>query len=224
MSLRGHTFVTDRLGPDSTVVDFGANKGDFARGIIEQFGCRVFSVEASPDVHATIPVLPKLKTFCYAMTDKNEPVTFHVSENSERSSFSQVNAVASHPVTVQGRSFDTFVTENGITSIDLLKMDIEGAEMPLLMTASDQSLGMVSQITIEMHDFTGAMTVADVRTLVERLERLGFRGIRFSNSNMDWLFVRPERLGIGGLSLAWMKYVRRNWRFLMRNLTGRRSE
>ena len=52
--ISGHTFLVAGLGPDATVLDLGANRGAFARAVLERFGCRVHSVEPTPGLAAAL--------------------------------------------------------------------------------------------------------------------------------------------------------------------------
>jgi hypothetical protein len=46
--------------------------------------------------------------------------------------------------------------------IDLLKADIEGAEISMLTACPDEVLGRIAQIGIEFHDFCGITPAAEV--------------------------------------------------------------
>jgi FkbM family methyltransferase len=65
-------------------------------------------------------------------------------------------------------TLDAIVRRHG--HIDLLKLDIEGAECRVLAAASDRALEMVSAITAELHP-----ECEDKRLVADRLRRLGFR-------------------------------------------------
>ncbi|CAN5708937.1 hypothetical protein BH09PLA1_BH09PLA1_20420 [soil metagenome] len=147
-----------------------------------------------------------------AISDSHEPITFYVSnEHSEKSSIvPQVSGDNCSAHTVEAKTLDDVIVENKIDQINLLKVDIEGAELPMLRSLSSQTLDKIDQITIEFHDFTGAMTRQDVNQTVKRLESAGFRSIKFSVSNKDWLFYRPDRCEIGLPQHLVTKFILRN--------------
>jgi FkbM family methyltransferase len=227
ITVRGHTFLAQPLGPASVVVDLGANRGEFSQEIVGRFGCTSYAVEASPETSRTIPASDRLKVFNFAVNDRDAPVQFNVSSNPETSSLHPSNlppGAQTGTVQVQGRTLASFVSEHGVDHIDLLKVDIEGAEVQLFGAATPEDLlRRIDQITIEFHDFTGAMTRGDVDSIVSRLRAAGFAAVRFSNSNMDWLFYRPDRLSVGPLARIWIRFITRNWRFFKRNLFGSRG-
>jgi hypothetical protein len=110
-------------------------------------------------------------------------------------------------IEVRGCRFETLMAQNQVDHIDLLKVDIEGAEVDLFATTCDQTLKRIQQITIEFHDFCGLISVKDVLAIRRRLERLGFYGIPFARTNGDWLFVQPHLCGIGSIRLRFAKYI-----------------
>ena len=56
----------------------------------------------------------------------------------------------------------------------MVKVDIEGSEIEVLDSCSDEFLKTIAQLTLELHDFTGQVSKAQPRVLEERLRRLGF--------------------------------------------------
>jgi hypothetical protein len=100
-------------------------------------------------------------------------------------------------------------------TVDLIKMDIEGAEIDAIASLNDDQIKRVGQWTIEFHNFIGMMSISDVERCVERIIRLGFRELFWSKHrnnadvllvNKNWFpfsryileqhIVRPARAGI----------------------------
>ena len=71
--------------------------------------------------------------------------------------------------TDEGRVFDTVqaqIARNGDADKRLImKMDVEGAEWPSLLSASDEDLKRISQLTVEFHDVNEARFVETIRRL-----------------------------------------------------------
>jgi hypothetical protein len=102
-----------------------------------------------------------------------------------------------------GITFEHFLQTEGIKQTDLLKVDIEGSEVALFETTSDETLRNISQITIEFHDFVpGSIIQAHtVRRIRTRLKSLGFLCLPFSYVypgmlNADLLFIRTGATNI----------------------------
>jgi len=98
---------------------------------------------------------------------------------------------------VSAMTFADFV-DSGVTSVwgdepvELLKIDIEAAEIALLLDTPAAILQRFQQITVEFHDFRDRSLGPDVRRAKERLRGLGFRELRFTLNNEDVLFVNER--------------------------------
>lgn len=217
--IKGHTFLSRILRSESVVIDLGANRGEFAREIDKEYKCRVYLIEANPHLVVLLPSTERIQSFNYAISDSNRLVRFFISDNLESSSTNSetLNNASGREIRVPGTTLQSFVTAQNIAHIDLLKVDIEGAEKELFESLQPSDLDRISQITVEFHDFTGALTPTAVETIVDKLQSNGFRAIRFSHSNMDWLFYRPQKCGVSVLSHFWLRLVRRNISLLLRN-------
>jgi hypothetical protein len=70
--------------------------------------------------------------------------------------------------------------ENGIKKINVLKLDIEGAEIAVLNSLCDEDLVSIDQISVEFHEFLDEGLRLPTETVIKRMENLGFRVIIFS--------------------------------------------
>ena len=99
-------------------------------------------------------------------------------------------------------TLDRFLKDSAIPVINLLKIDIEGAERELFRSTNDEFLRSVEQITIEFHDFiSGSINRDEVLKICKRLERLGFYCIPFSfmipeAETADFLFLNMKKLRV----------------------------
>ena len=221
-TIRGHTFLVDPLGANAVVVDLGAHKGEFSRELNRRYGCQCHMVEALPDLHAQLIEANGLRKCHGAMTGTDGPVTLFVSENPEANSI--INGMADNKaITVDGMTLDTFMAKAGLNKVDLLKVDIEGAEIGLLESASERALAGISQISVEFHDFfPGCVDPARVEGVKSRLRRIGFLDLVFSHRvNTDVLFINSSQLDISRLELLHLKYVTKYLRGLARMIRRR---
>ena len=205
-----HTFFGADLGPESVVVDLGANRGQFAKSMEDFFGCNVLAVEASPKLFKELVSTDRVKYVNFAICDKVQEVPFNVSFLLESSSLLRVPlGTQTDTVNVSGLTLEELFKRNGITKVDLLKVDIEGAELGMLEACSDDTLKQIGQISVEFHDFCGLMTEAEVDVVLTRLRALEFEVIKFSKSNFDVLFVNPRLVRLSSIELLWAKTVLR---------------
>lgn len=199
-SHRGHTFSENLLSSDSIIVDFGAHLGDFSHELSRGIKCKCYAVEALPALYEKIPESSLVKKFNYAVTSSNNPVEFYISNQPESSSINSKVANfedgSKGVVTVEGITLESFLKNNRIEMVDLLKLDIEGAEVEVFKSTSDDTLRQIKQITIEFHDFLDGMSIEEVRAIEDRLVNLGFFCIPFSylfgGNNLDLLFINKK--------------------------------
>jgi len=204
-NLKTHTIYSKILDSDSLVIDLGANVGQFSEAITRDFKCRCYAIEAVPSVYSQLPENGLVKKFNYAISDRNEPLKIYTSDNRECHSISQEAASIyglQGEISVDGITLETFLNDQKIELVDLLKIDIEGAEEAVFNSTSDATLCNVKQITIEFHDFVpGSISTEEVNKITNRLKRLGFICIPFSYllpdmDTCDFLFINTNRCKI----------------------------
>jgi FkbM family methyltransferase len=163
--------------------------GDFARAMVSRFGCRVYGLEPEPSLFAALPDLDLVVKEQAAVSTTDKPVALYANATQCASTLFDV---AGTSVTVAGTTLTSFLDRHGISTVDLLKMDIEGAEFDVLESTSDSALLRIRQFTIEFHDFLDSSLLPRVRITDRRLRRLGFRRVKFTHfTNGDVLYVHP---------------------------------
>jgi hypothetical protein len=92
-----------------------------------------------------------------------------------------------------GRTLGDF----GISDIEVLKMDIEGAELEVIDSLDDNFFRGVRQMTIEFHDFLGYASTLEVNRRIDRLADIGFRELYWSacRNTGDVLLVNSRCMG-----------------------------
>jgi FkbM family methyltransferase len=194
-----HTAYAPPLGPRSVVIDAGAHVGEFAAAIRDRFGARVFALEPVPELRARIAQVPGLSVLDGALAGTDGEIELHLSANPQANSADpRIAEQFGYRGTIRVRSWSLagLMAELTLTGIDLLKLDVEGAELEVLETASAATLGAIDQITVEFHDFLGGPDVAArVRTICRRLTGFGFRVMVLSapwGNHTDVLFLGPR--------------------------------
>ena len=224
--LAGHSFFADRLTPKSTVVDLGLNTGEFALPLIQRYGCQVIGVEAASEPLEQLRLDANLDVEHAAIAERDGPVELFGAEWYP-TSMSELghNRIAS----VRGLTLDTLL-DRCAPRIDLMKVDIEGAEFGMFDTTPDTQLDRIDQMTVEFHDFLDPSQRAHVEAIHARLRRLGFQRIRTKSlrrRNLDVIYLhRRRRLSIP--ALAWVnlryRFVRGAWRRAQRQFAARRPQ
>ena len=182
------------------VIDAGANLGAFSRQMVERFGCRCYALEPVPELLEKISESPRVRRIALALGGANGEATLNLSRNPEANS---VHACIAEKFGSRGTivtrlsTLDDFLREEGLDGVDLLKLDIEGAEIAVLEAASDETLARVGQISVEFHDFLdGFQERSAIAALRRRLRRAGFLCLvmsRPSGDHSDTLFINRRR-------------------------------
>ena len=71
-------------------------------------------------------------------------------------------------------TLEAFCAEHSIDRIDLVKMDIEGAELDVFDTISSLLLQRIVQMTVDFHDFLQPADIPRIEAVIRRLRREGF--------------------------------------------------
>jgi FkbM family methyltransferase len=222
---RAHHFYPATLNSNSLVIDLGAHKGEFSDFISFEYECSVLGVEANPKLFFALPELPRVRFLNLAINHHDSPITFYLSDNEESSSVFEDIAKSTgeiNAVRVPGITLDSLLRNNGIKAVDLLKVDIESAEFQMIEQTTDDSLSLISQITVEFHinptsdDFSRKRFHA----ICSRLRRLGFLDFAMDRNLTDVLFLNTNRIHFSFAERMAMT-VHRLLITTARNLTGK---
>jgi FkbM family methyltransferase len=169
-------------GPGDTVVDIGAGIGEdtvvFA-GCVGEKG-RVFSFEANPWTARCLVKtiqrsgLKQVEIIAAAVSDR--PGTIKIADAEAHIRNSVFVNDGERSIEVDAITLDGFVESNGIDRIDLLKMNIEGAER-LALLGFRRRFGCVRNVAIACHDWIADLGHSErYRTINFVREFLGAEG------------------------------------------------
>jgi len=168
--------------PLGTVMDVGGHVGLFAiraSSIAE----RVITFEPFPENFSLLERnlatagVENVRAFKIAVGAENGVTVIHRSTNrAGHSLFSSLAPGEGIPAAVisLARAFE----EAEVDRCDLLKIDGEGAEYPILLNAEDEILERIERVELEYHDLGGDPPDFAVEPLARRLEEAGFRVTR----------------------------------------------
>ncbi len=225
--IRGHSLYTPPLGTHSVIVDLGANHGEFAVQMSRRFGGRYYLVEGNPDLQEGLRARTPFPVLSYAVAPQDGPIRFNVAKNDEGSSIlalpetSVYDCTLDRTIQVAGRRLESILAEIDEPRIDLLKVDIEGAEIEMLTTADSTRLRAIGQITVEFHGDSafGFGLQREVGRAIQRMERLGFVALNFSRPlRTDVLFVSRALHGVSRARGLWWRLCYDHVRHLVRRI------
>lgn len=177
--------VFDRLlAPGRVVLDVGANVGYYSLTAAARVGAsgRVIAFEPGPTVarrlreNAELNGLANLTVVQAAVADAPGTHRFQLAEDSEGSSLYEGAADAVGTVEVAVTTLDREVSERGLTRVDLVKIDAEGAEVGVLRGARRLLSGAdAPALVVEANPVTLKAAGESMESLRAELEDLGYR-------------------------------------------------
>ena len=207
-------FVTDFYSIDklakslpakSVVIDIGANAG--------YFNIMLFSKIKEATVYAYEPILSNYELFKKNISINpvlqnrillvNKAVTGTPQESVElfmetasdnsviASVYADFDTQNKHTIKVPAISLNQIVIENDLKHIDLLKVDCEGSEYPIIYETPDEVWGKVNMLTIEVHNLDGEKRNVDF--LHKFLQQKGYTAsIEHAHSNCFTLLAQKN--------------------------------
>ncbi|MBM4223504.1 MAG: FkbM family methyltransferase [Gammaproteobacteria bacterium] len=168
-NLLGHTFSQGLL-PEvgSVVVDCGSNRGEFALYCAKDLHAKVYSYEADPELAVALPCVPDV-TFVTAAVAGSSGILELRRAKGICSSIRFHTDCAQSKSLVPAVTLDQVIAHHDLERIDLLKLDIEGAELDVLENTTDSTLCKCRQICCEFHDFLNPADRPRIRRLISRL-------------------------------------------------------
>jgi len=216
----GHSFLPRGLGPGAVALDAGANLGAFALPLQRRCGCRVVCVEPVPALADALAAQGlAVERVALAAADGEAALTLYRGTCASLQPLARDDRVAT--LAVPAMTLATLLRRLELQQIALLKLDIEGPESALLLTAPAELLQAVGQITVEFHDFLEPALAPQVDAAIARLAGLGFAVFRFSRDRSDLLFVNRTQQPLGPLARFYLRHPYRLLRGALRNLARR---
>ncbi|MEO8131964.1 MAG: FkbM family methyltransferase [Bryobacteraceae bacterium] len=168
-----------KVGPSGKVISFEPNPGTLAE-------LRA-NIAASYATNVTVEPI--------ACTDKEQTLTLFDSTsegNSGASSLSLANADEAKygtlpSYTVKGRPIDDVVRELGLTRLDVIKIDVEGAEYLVLLGAQETLRRFHPKLVMEVVPFQLANMHATIEDINSLLNELGYGpSKRIDDTDLEW--------------------------------------
>lgn len=158
------------LNNRSIVFDLGAYKGEWAKEIIRRFGSCVYAFEPIPEfaenLRQQIDPEQKLKVFPIALGGSTREDLITVMADG-----SSMYEEGANKIKIKVESIAEFIRAHGLKNIDLLKLNIEGAEYEVLESLIDSNmLPMFRYIQIQFHR-TGNNYLERRKNIINKLSK-----------------------------------------------------
>jgi len=176
-------FLLGYLKSGEVFVDVGANVGCFTLPVARKVGesGRVLAVEASAQVYpylkrnVTSADLRNVTCRHVAVCERDGGVQFFDAPAGKFGMGSLANRFEGKPTVVEGRMLDRLLQEAGISTVNVIKVDVEGFELGVFQGAQDMLLGgHPPLIVFEFCDWAERSAVGRTGAAQQFLMELGF--------------------------------------------------
>lgn len=190
-----HTVCLDGLGPTSVIYSAGIGEDvSFDLEIIERTGAHVHGFDPTPrslEWLATQDLPEAFHVHGYGLASFDGTAMFNPPKNPDHIS----HTILERPETSEGafevqlRRVATIAEELGHTTIDVLKLDIEGAEYDVLDDLEKGDL-VVNQMLIEFHHQFESIPFSRTQAAVKQIEAMGLQLFHISDCAREYSFLR----------------------------------
>lgn len=188
----------DLLSKESIIYSFGIGEDiSFDRSAITRHHCKVFGFDFTPRSIEWVSKQELPATFefhAYGIGITSGLITLYLPKNEKHVSGSIVDNTVVDPqnqIQVPIKSLSDITSDLGHTSIDVLKMDIEGAEYEVLPSILKSKI-RIGQILIEFHHKLCRNGISKTKEMVSLLKDKGLELFAISPSYSELSFINKE--------------------------------
>ncbi len=190
----GWSIAKGKLRKNSIIYSFGLGEDiSFDLELIKQYGVIVHGFDPTPKsvqwIHAQS--LPEKFIFHeYGISDFDGFLTFYAPANPNHASFSMIKESSNAKKSVEARvkKLATIMLEFGHEKIDLLKMDIEGAEYSVIGDLAASGI-KPDQILVEFHHRFSGVNLRKTKEAVDKLRAMGYGLYSVSPNGEEYSFI-----------------------------------
>jgi FkbM family methyltransferase len=129
------------IKPGDVFVDLGSNIGMSSTYAELKGASKIYSIEPDPNIFE-----------CLTKNSGSNWILDNVAISDHMGNLAIKLWPSDEKILVQSITFDNYIQKHNITKIDYLKIDIEGAELPVIYSISDKNWGLIDKLFIEYHE------------------------------------------------------------------------
>ena len=190
----GWVLAPESMDKDSIVYSFGVGEDiSFDLAIIKKFRVEVNAFDPTPKSiewvkSQELPI--NFRFYEYGVADYDGEATFYPPENPNHVSHSivEIDKTKNRTINLKVQRLSTIMKIFGHSYIDVLKMDIEGAEYAVI---EDIRLSKIlpKQILVEFHHRFPNIGVEKSKDAIRNLRRMGYQLFSISDNGEEYSFI-----------------------------------
>ncbi|MDB5024600.1 MAG: methyltransferase, FkbM family [Mucilaginibacter sp.] len=199
----GFYVYPDLLNENSIIYSFGIGQDiSFDTAIIKNHNCQVFGFDPTPKSINWIKSQNASTKFTFldlGISDRSGLFDFFLPKNSDHVSGSitvQDNINVNEKITVKMKCISDIMRQLEHTHIDILKMDIEGAEYAVIENILDSNVS-IDQILVEFHDRFVENGTFKTQQIIKHLNDKGYEIFAISDSFEEISFINGNKIIAG---------------------------
>jgi len=196
----GWNVATTAIDKNSVVYSFGIGEdASFDSALIAEYNLTVHGFDPTPKSIDWIKKQPLSENFIlhtYGLAQFDGELTFHPPKNENHVSHSIFNQSSSNTntINVPVKTLSTILKILNHDRIDILKMDIEGAEYEVLKNILDSPI-RPRQILIEFHHRFPAVGIKQSKEAISALKDADYSIFAVSSSGEEYCFIYTPKIG-----------------------------
>jgi len=193
----GWDIVTDPLDNNSIIYSFGVGEdASFDIALINELGATIHAFDPTPKSIKWVKDQNFNEFFVmheYGIADFNGNISFSPPENSNHVSHTILERVATkdQAIEVPVKKIKTIMEELQHSKIDVLKMDIEGAEYSVIRDMESMNI-RPKQLLVEFHHRFPNVGIGETKAAIGILKKMGYGLFSASRSGEEYCFIHKN--------------------------------
>lgn len=189
------TVSTEKIDKNTILYSFGVGTDiSFDTEMISRYGLKVYAFDPTPKSIQWVKDQNLPKEFIFephGLAAESGEIEFTLPENSNYVSGSIHNVLGSkgNTIRVPVKNLEEIMKSFSHTHIDILKMDIEGAEYDVIDYIIDKKID-VKQILVEFHHRFPTIGIAKSKNAINKLKLAGYKIFHVSVTGEEYSFIK----------------------------------
>lgn len=171
-------YIPKNLNENSIVIDGGAYIGEWTQYVLDKYKCKIFAVEAFPQsvdkLFLRFSNEEKVTVVEGALYNWDDKATLFPNVKSNKADgYSLCRGDSNHGVMIKTLQLQTLIEQHHIDCIDLLKLNIEGAEYFVLMDLTFELANRIKCICFASHE-RDILSDTHLKAMICHLKKIGY--------------------------------------------------